>query len=72
MSGGQVCRCEESRKPMRERAWRVGQRYCNHSAFNGGHYTPSDWSSVHCLACHTSWRTKADYVAMLKDYEVPR
>lgn len=68
MSGGPVCRCKESGKPLEKRRWLVYQRYCNHSAFNGGHYTPSDWSSVSCRSCGATWRTKARYVDQVPDY----
>lgn len=68
MSGGTTCKCPESKKPMAERKWRVLQRHCNHSAFNGYKYTYSEWSAVTCLCCPTSWRTKADYVNKLQDY----
>lgn len=67
MSGGTKCKCPESKKPMRERLWLVAQRWCNHSAFNGYKYTPSDYSSIHCGNCSASWRTKAGYVNELKD-----
>lgn len=67
MSGGEACKCEEKNKPVLERAWRVLQRLSNRSAFNGGHYTPSDWSAICCLRCRASWRTKATYVYSLKD-----
>jgi hypothetical protein len=69
MSGGQTCRCPESKKPMAERRWHVYQRHCNHSAFNGYRYTRSDWSSIGCAACHMTWRTKAAYVHRLPDYK---
>lgn len=36
------------------------QRLCNHSAFNGYHYTPSDYSSIRCMTCGWHWRTKAN------------
>lgn len=62
MSGGPACRCEERQKPVRERRWRVMQRCCNHSAFSGYRETPSNYSSVTCLVCGCSWRTKAAYV----------
>ena len=65
MSGGPVCCCEERAKPMAERKWRVLQRYCNHSAFNGYHRTPSDWSTVQCESCGRHWRTRAKYVGRL-------
>jgi len=44
--------------------WWVRQRNCNHSAFNGGHRTTSDYSEVVCGApgCGRVWRTKAAYV----------
>jgi hypothetical protein len=45
----------------------VTARYCNYSAFNGYHWTPSDYSEVRCSECRTSWRTKARYVEHLKD-----
>lgn len=71
MSGGQICRCPESKKPLLERAWRVVQYRCNHSAFNGYHHTPSDYSSITCDAVHNGhrcighWRTKAPYADRL-------
>jgi hypothetical protein len=65
MSGGNACR-DPAHRPL----WRVTQRHCNHSAFNGYHYTPSAWSSVVCTApgCTGCWRTKAAYVYELPDY----
>lgn len=72
MSGGVFCRCDQRKVPLRQRRWRVGQRRCNHSAFNGYRYTPSDYSSVHCLECGGWWRTKAAYVALLKDADLPK
>lgn len=67
MSGGQICRCPESKKPLLERRWRVTQWRCNHSAFNGHHKTPSDYSAIVCEApgCVGAWRTKADYADTL-------
>lgn len=47
----------------------VVQRNCNHSAFNGYHRTYSDYSAVSCKDCRNHWRTKADYVASLPDYD---
>ncbi len=67
MSKGLVCRCDERDKPLAERQWGVIDRNCNHSAFSGYHYTPSDYSAVVCLDCCAWWRTKAGYVAHLKD-----
>lgn len=75
MSGGWSCKCSERQEPLRAdpgsnrppRAWRVYQRYCNHSAFNGYRETYSEYSSVRCLRCGASWRTKADFVSFLPD-----
>lgn len=67
MSQGIACQCAESKKPVTERQWFVYQRYCNHSAFNGYRKTYSDYSSVQCHVCLMVWRTKAHYVALLKD-----
>lgn len=64
---GVTCWCSERYKPVRERNWVVRARYCNYSAFNGYHYTPSDWSAVRCNACNAYWRTKALYVDRLAD-----
>lgn len=60
-----ACRCPESKKPVKERAWVVLQRKCNHSAFNGYRYTPSTRSAVRCPACNHAWRTSASYVDKL-------
>jgi hypothetical protein len=68
MSGGKACKCPESKKTlMRSRNWVVYQRNCNHSAFNGYRYTPSDWSCVGCRSCGAVWRTKASYIGFLLD-----
>lgn len=67
MSQGISCKCSESKKPALERLWVVLQRNGNASAFNGYHWTYSDYSSVQCRVCGAVWRTKADYVFSLKD-----
>lgn len=58
-----TCRCG------RRDAWRVTAYRCNYSAFNGYHYTPSDYSEVTCSedagGCGRRWRTKARYVEEL-------
>lgn len=66
-SGGQICRCPESKKPLLERRWRVTQHRCNHSKFNGSRWTPSAYSALVCDAPHCSggWRTKAPYADTL-------
>jgi hypothetical protein len=61
------CKCEERSKPVDERAWIVLSRNCNHSAFSGYRRTPSAYSEVACLRCRSIGRTKAAYVAKLKD-----
>lgn len=40
----------------------VTVRNGNYSAFNGYHFTPSDYSEVMCLKCGWRWRTKAQWV----------
>lgn len=67
MSGGNTCQCPEAKKPLADRRWYVTARHCNYSAFNGYHYTPSDYSEVRCSCCRCSWRTKAQYVNRLRD-----
>jgi hypothetical protein len=53
-----VCKCEESKKPIDKRRWRVHDRH-------------SIWSkkSVDCARCGAMWRTKARYVDKLPDYK---
>jgi len=64
------CHCSERRKPAGEINWRVIQRKCNHSAFNGYRRTPSKYSSVICLACHKIGRTKAKYIDEIMDLQI--
>jgi hypothetical protein len=47
--------------------WVVIARNGNSSAFNGGHWTPSDYSALRCTHCGRAWRTKANYVRHLPD-----
>jgi hypothetical protein len=75
MSGGKACACAEKLEPIHPlgrttrpgRLWRVLDRHCNHSAFNGYHRTWSAYSALQCLRCGRVWRTKAAYVDLLKD-----
>lgn len=67
MSQGAACKCGEHQKPVRERKWVVWQRNCNYSAFNGYHWTYSDYSCMTCHVCGAVWRTKASYVALFPD-----
>lgn len=77
MSGGRACQCDEKKEPLAippgsnrpARLWRVIQRNCNHSAFNGYHKTYSEYSSVVCLRCGAVWRTKAHYIPYTPDAE---
>lgn len=64
------CHCPERKKPVKERAWVVVDRMCNHSAFNGYQYTASDWSLIWCKGCHALGRTKAGYVVDLPNGEI--
>ena len=45
--------------------WVVTMWRHNRSAFNGYHYTDSDYSQVHCTKYLGVWRTKAKYVETL-------
>lgn len=67
MSGGHACNCEERRKPVKQRNWRVLVRKCNYSAFAGYSWTPSDYSAIRCMSCRQVWRTKASYVDLIHD-----
>lgn len=64
MSGGPACNCPERKRPMLLRDWEILTYKCNYSAFNGYHYTPSDYSALKCNACGRVWRTKAPYVEL--------
>ena len=61
------CKCEVKDKSN----WRVVHRNCNYSAFEspkyGKHY--SDRSTVTCLKCGRTGRTKANYVSTLEDVD---
>lgn len=61
MSKGISCSCP-GKQEDRLKNWRIIQYKCNHSAFSGGHYTPSDYSCFRCIACDRVWRSKSDYV----------
>ena len=67
MSQSFSCHCAERKKPVEERNWVVFVRKANYSAFNGYHYTPSDYSEVYCCSCGALGRTKAKYVDKLRD-----
>lgn len=61
-----ACTCPGGRI-QKEHSWRVTARKHNRSKFNGGRYTRSAYSAVHCLKCDRTWRTKARYVDALPD-----
>ena len=67
MSGGLSCHCDERNKPIDDRNWRVIDRNCNYSKFNGSRYTPSEYSAIKCLTCGCWWRSRSKYVDRLKD-----
>jgi hypothetical protein len=67
-----ACRCPERKEPIESqqatrsgRLWRVSQRQCNHSAFNGYRRMSSRYSEIMCLHCGAVWRTAASYVPKL-------
>jgi hypothetical protein len=45
----------------------VETRLGNYSAFNGYHFTPSDYSRLRCLDCGYPWRTRSLAVGGLRD-----
>lgn len=65
MSKSFNCKCKERDKPIAQRNWEITQYRCNHSAFSGYHYTPSDYSTIHCKTCDSWGRTKAAFVKQL-------
>jgi hypothetical protein len=69
MSTSFECHCPERKKPVAERAWRVIVRNGNRSAFNGYRWQYSAYSSVTCLACGRTGRTKAAYVDELRAFD---
>ncbi|WP_299076607.1 hypothetical protein [uncultured Paraglaciecola sp.] len=60
-----ACNCAERKKPIKDREWYVTQRNWNSGAFTSGAGEPSDYSQVWCVSCHTTGRTKAQYVNQL-------
>jgi len=67
MSSPFDCKCPERKKPVAARNWVIEQFRCNHSAFNGYHWTASDYSTVRCLECGCVGRTKAKFVDDLRE-----
>lgn len=70
MSGYNRCKC--GRKKGDHSDLVVVRYKCNYSAFNGYHYTPSDYSEVRCTRpnCGGFWRTKSAYVDTLPREDV--
>ena len=67
MSGGKACTCPQRLAAIfRLNHWFVLARNCNHSAFNGYHWTPSDYSLIGCIKCRNEWRTRSGYVYNLE------
>lgn len=46
-------------------SWTVDVRNGNYSAFNGGRFTPSDYSQLRCRSCGRVWRSNAAYIGDL-------
>ncbi len=67
MTKGPICNCEEARKPLDKRKWRVTRRNFRCSAFDGYRQMPSNASDVWCPGCGRVWRTQAAYVSQLPD-----
>lgn len=64
MSGGKACICKGS-KEEKAKNWEVKTYKGNNSVFNGGRFTRSDYSEMHCNACGFWWRTKAAYATII-------
>jgi hypothetical protein len=47
--------------------WVVTTRNGNYSAFNGYHFTPSNYSQLHCFRCGVYWRSSGRYVIKIPD-----
>lgn len=62
-----ACTCDERRKPVSVRRWRVYQRLSHRSAFAGYRLTRSAYSAVICLSCGARWRSSASYVSQTPD-----
>jgi hypothetical protein len=65
MAQGFSCKCPERQKPVNERNWVIRQYRWNSGAFTSGNGERSDYSTVECLECGCTGRTKADYVYSL-------
>lgn len=59
------CKCQERKKPVRERNWRVINYRSRCSAFDGYKTMRSDYSDVECNSCGSCGRTKAGFVDTL-------
>lgn len=70
MSAHIACTCGRKRGDRSDLV--VIERNCNHSAFNGYHYTPSDYSEIMCMrpGCVGMWRTKAEYADTLPNGKI--
>jgi hypothetical protein len=58
--------CTDRKAHRAAGAWIVTDDHCAYSAFNGYHYSSSDYCAVKCLICGRTWRTKAKYVDSLR------
>ncbi|MDH3382096.1 MAG: hypothetical protein OEL54_05285, partial [Flavobacteriaceae bacterium] len=63
-----ACKCEERKRPVTERNWAVVDRKMVYRSPNGyGHrYMSSDYSTITFHSCGNFWRTKSNYVDLLK------
>lgn len=60
------CVCEERKKQIHDRAWVITEYKWNSGAFVSGGGEYSDWSSILCLECGSSGRSKSKYVDKLE------
>ena len=65
--GGFGCRCPERSRPVTDRKWVVVSRAGCHRL---ARYSSEVYSTVHCLSCGATGRSRSRYVGDLPDGEV--
>ena len=66
-----ACACQESKKPVKERNWRIIEYKHQHQRPNGtksARPIKSALSTIRCDSCGDMWRTSAKYVDELPGF----